>query len=407
MTNKTKIIVGVGGALLLALLVWYFWPSAAAPAPEQNTPSFGAPAGSRDIGSNSPSDPGGTPEPLAPKTNRPQIIFSVSEEPVTGATFVQTSNPTTTLARFVMQENGHVYDLPLDVPGAILRPVSNTTILGTRRAIWLEGGGAVLVQYVEGQSMKTVYIGFAKSTAATAGAGAERVQFLPDDIVDIAASPDGKKVAYIVKNKTLGVDGYTAASDGSGVKKLFSMPLSQLLISWPNQGTLLLQTPSYVGVAGVVFVVGATSGAIVPLIYGQGITAIGNQDFSQIIYQTRLNGESNTYAHSTRGDIPVSGGAFPEKCIWGSIATSTLYCSIPYEYTAPNYLDLYHQGVANQPEDIFAIDVHTGNSYLVAAPGVDGGEAAAVAESAISPDERYLLYTTRGERSLWGVRLQN
>jgi hypothetical protein len=114
-----------------------------------------------------------------------------------------------------------------------------------------------------------------------------------------------------------------------------------------------------------------------------------------------------TYARSTAAgtDAPLSFDPYPEKCLWSALATSTLYCASPLEYVPANYLDLWHQGRASTPDSVFAFDISSGQTEVLAIPGSrDGGEAADIVEMALSPDEKYLLFVARVSRGLWGIR---
>jgi hypothetical protein len=85
-----------------------------------------------------------------------------------------------------------------------------------------------------------------------------------------------------------------------------------------------------------------------------------------------------------------------------------MYCAAPLQYVPPAYLDLWHQGAASVADALFSFDVSTGKSEILAAPGgAEGGVESDIAELAVSPDDHYLLFVTRGDRSLWGVRLSN
>ncbi len=411
---KHKNILFATGILVLLVLVggiwFFFFHNSTLPSSLNISGLFGQPANNTNSSSGSTTTTVPNNQTLIENgTSAVSKIFEISNGPVTSATFIQTSNPTTTLARFMTQQDGHVFDLPINVSGAVLRPVSDITIPGTQRALWVQGGSAVVLQYLDNQTIKTVYEGFPKTVSATSSAGTSRVQFLPDNILDIAASPDGTQVAYILKNNSGGVNGYIALADGSVPKNIFSIPLTQLLITWPAPTTLLLQTKSAADTEGVIFAVGTKSGIVLPLVDGAGITAIANKDLSEIIYQTRLSGESYTHIHqlATGNDIRLPTDPIPEKCIWGSIATTMLYCANPISYVSAGYLDFWHQGTASTADNIFAFSIPAGSSVVVAAPGSteDGGSPADIAGLAISLDNNYLLYVTKGGRSLWGVRL--
>jgi hypothetical protein len=403
--NKTYLYTGsAAGVAVLIILGWFFFrPSST---PQTSTNSSGA-----SLNNNSTSvagqGGGGTNNSLPVSQTQSvtqQKIFAVAQGPVVDATIVQTLHPTTTLARYISAQDGHVYDLPLDVPGAVPRVISNTTIPGGYRAVWLEGGAAAALQYLENGVVKTVYLGFPASSGAPT-----RVQYLPDNITSLAASPDSKSVAYLLTTSS-GSDGYVASSNGTGAKKLFSLPLSQVLISWPSPGTLLVTTKAAAGVPGVAFAVDAKSGSVLPLVYAQGLVALANQTFSHVIYQTSQTGAAVTssydYAVQSGSAMPMSFNPNPEGCIFGALASSVLYCAAPLTPTAANYVDLWHEGVASAPASIVSYNVALGSNRVVAVPGSqDGGSQADMFQMAISPDDHYLLYVTKGDRALWGVRL--
>lgn len=401
MSRTTYITIGALAVLILAG-GWYFFT--------RSTPSTGTGSGTSGFGIG---DTRGVTIPESGNSNGQTVIstpedngniFKISDGPITTATLVQTKLPTTTLARFVLQENGHVADLILDSAGQVPRAVSNTTIPGTARGLWLENGNAVLLQYFDSGITKSVFLGFSSNGTSTQVRPA-RIQFLPDNIIDIAGSPDGKNVVYLLKSGN-GSDGYIARDDGVGSKKLFSTPLSQVLISWPAQNTLLLQTKSSTASEGAAFSISTQSGAITPLVYAPGLTALGDKTMSKIVYQTSTGGAAS-YVHDikTGVDTRLVFDPFPEKCAWSPASAATLFCASPVEGQISQYLDLWHQGAASAADAILKFNFADGGSSIVGIPGTNGGDASDIAEIAISPDEKYLIFIKKGDRSLWGVRL--
>ena len=412
--NAKKNIYIVAASLVVLLLiaagVWFFFFRSSAPTQTNNqASSFGSPANNTSGGVGNTSLPNGTQTVINnPGQAAQQKIFQISSAPVVGATLIQTLHPTTTLARYIRQEDGHVFDLPLDVPGAVPRVVSNVTIPGGMRAVWVEGGNAVM-QYLDGNTVKSVYLGFPTSTSTDASVTLPtKIRFLPDAIVDVAASPDGTSIAYMLKTSS-GVDGYIAKADGTGSKKTFVLPLSQVLLSWPSPGNLLVQTKSAAGVPGMLFSVEIKSGSVTPLVYGAGITATADRAFSKVVYQLVPDtGLRSSYAHDvkTGADRALSFDPYPEKCAWSPSAISIAFCATPLAYVPLNYLDLWHVGAASVADALFSFNVATGQTTIVATPGgADGGVQSDMLEIAVSLDGHYLSFTNKGSRTLWGVRL--
>ena len=397
----TIVAVGIAAAGAIVWLVYFNTPALNT---ATNTGSQFAQSENRT--STTVTETGGTNtvEPVIFTEVSDKKIFKIANGPIAGATLIQITRPaTSTIARFVIQTNGHAFDLILDSPGAVPKAVSNTTIPGIIKVTWSEKGRGALMQYFDASILKTVH--FLLPPPASTSTVPVRVQFLPEEIASLAVSPDGANVAYLVKTAG-GSDGYTANADGGSVKKLFSLPLSQISIAWPSADTLLAQSAPSASVPGVVFSIDAKTGANAPLIYANGLTAVADRSFSRVIYQTADTSRS-TYVRDTKTGLSktLSFDPIPEQCIFGNATSTTMYCATPLAYVPVNYLDLRHTGKANTSLSILSFNVASGRSSVIATPGTDGGEQADIAEMSISADDKYLIYIRKGDRSLWAVRL--
>ncbi len=405
MANNWKIISGIVGAGIVAsgLIIWLVFFNTPEPTAEV-LPEFGT---SETRSSVSVESLGGTNiEQPAVQNISTQKVFKISNGPVAGATLIDTTRPTSTIARFVMATNGHAFDFSIDTPGAVAKSISNTTIPGIVRVAWSEGGRGALLQYIDLETIKTAH--FALPAAAATTSPSVRIQFLPAGARSVAVSPDGASVAYLLKTQN-GSDGYTARADGANAKKLFSLPLTQLLLSWPSQGTLLAQMPAAAGVVGIVFSVDAKTGAATALLSGQGLTATANRIFSFMVYQTNDSSRITYFQNlKTGASQSLSYSPMPELCRWSLVSSTTLHCATPTSYVEPSYLDLWHLGVASVASSLVSYDLSVGRSTILATPGSsDGGEQADIAEIAVSQSDNYLLFIRKSDRSLWGVRLKN
>ncbi len=401
-------IVGGVVLLLVLLVVFLFIKLGGGQSTSTGGGLFGA-AGTRTVsGTAAPTD-GDTSGGGSASGSAVPIIFKIADGPVASATFFQTANPTTTLARYVMQDNGHVFDMPMDVPGAAARVISNVTIPGIAGAQWEKQASAAVGQYVDSGIMKTIYLGFPAASSTATTIQPPIIKFLPDGVTSFALSPDGTQVAYLLASGATSV-GYIAAFDGSKPVKTFSLPLTQVLLSWPSPTILLAQSKQASGVPGIAFSIQTKTGAVQPLLYTTGLSANANVDFSKVLYQTIAADSSSrqVYAHdvTSGGDTALSFQPAPERCIWSPISNVVVYCAVPLQYVPPNYMDLWHQGTASAPDNIVGYNLNTRVSVVVAGPGgTDGGVRSNIAGMAISPDMRYLLFITKNDRTLWGVRL--
>lgn len=401
--NRSLLYIG-GGIIVLLMALWAVWIIFFAGTPNTNprtNSSFGTSNNRTTVGTTN--DQNNQPAPLSTTgAVSTQKIFKISDGPVAGAALIDISRPTTTVARYVMADSGHIFDYTLDSPGSTQRPISNTTIPGIVKVYWSEGNQGALLQYLDQGVIKTVHFSFSNATTSVLA----KVQFLQNNVVSLAVSPQGTQVAFLIKT-SVGVDGYTASTDGASVKKLFSLPLSQVSIIWPSTQTLLVANAPAAGVSSGVFAVDVKSGAVAPLLFANELTATADKTFNYLVYQTNT-GYFSTYVHNikTNRDTTLPFSPFPERCLWGIATTTQLYCATPLSYVDTSYLDQWHLGVANTATAIVAYDVTTGAAATVANPGgSDGGDPSDIASFTLSPDGHYLLFVRRGDRSLWGVRL--
>lgn len=404
--KTTYLYIGgaLGAVLISALLAWFIF--ATSPVPTQTVSQNGTDLSTIDNSSIAvPQGSGsgattGTTQSGTPTTQ--QKIFKLSDGPVAGATFVEASRPTTTLARFIMADNGHAFDLMIDTQGAVPKALSNTTIPGALSAQW--AGTSAVLQYLDNSTPKTVYINL---PAPNASSSLSRLTFYPDGIVSLAIAPKGDAVAYLLRTST-GITGYTSKPDGTAGKKLFTLPLSQVELRWPAEGTLLAYSSASAGVPGIAFAIDAKSGVVTPLVYGLGLTATADTAFAHILYQTTDGNVVRTFSHSVSSgvDQALSFSPLPEQCVPSSQSIIML-CAASLVALPTDYLDLWHQGAANAVDSLFAYNLAAGTSTLLATPGSsDGGVSTDMLQIAVSPDGRYALYISKQDRSLWGVRLQ-
>lgn len=396
------ILVG-GGVALASFLAWLILFKTPTVAPVTEQPSFGTGDNTTTATLEQQSTTNGSGLVSERGIDNSQQVFKVADGPVAGAVLLQTTRPTSTIARYIMQTNGHAFDIVLDSPGAVAKSLSNTTLPGIARIVWSEAGRGAVAQYLDQGVIKTVHFGYPASGASST---VVRIQFLPPNISSIAASPDGSQITYIVPT-TNGVDGYTSNPDGGAQKKLFSLPLSQVSIMWPSPNTLLVQSASAASTPGVLYSIDAKSGSVTPLLYANGLSATANRTFSRVVYQT-VDSTRNSYAYDVRSGLSkaLSFDPIPEACRWSPTASSTLYCAAPVSAVPANYLDLWHLGAASAPSTIVSFDTATGLSNIIAIPGqLGGGEPGDATDISISPDEKYLLYVRKGDRSVWAVRL--
>jgi hypothetical protein len=150
---------------------------------------------------------------------------------------------------------------------------------------------------------------------------------------------------------------------------------------------------------------------VTPLLFADGLSVTANSSFSRLLYQTSDGQTLKSYLHDIKSGLDISLpqiNPLPTQCAWSRISGAVVYCAAPTQPVAGNYYDSWLQGLNSSPEAIFKINTDIDARSTVANPGSsDGGEQSDIAQIAVSPDDTYLVYIRRGDRSLWGVRLGN
>ncbi len=335
-------------------------------------------------------------------------IFLITQGPVITGVLLQEGPTSTTDARYITANDGHVLDVPLDVPGAFPQVISETTIPGIEQAFFTDSGNGAIVQYLEGNAVKTAHLSFSAPGAASS---TPIIQFLPDGIEDIAPSPNGTQVAYLLTTNA-GVNGYISQSDGSKPALVFSLPLSQVVLSWPSPHTLMAYTKAASGIPGIVFSINTATGAVSPLLYGLGITAAADASFADLLYQIADGSAVTTFTTNPATDTstPLMGIAqslFPEQCVSTSTPNSPiLYCASPQSPQGGNVLDLWHQGQASPPDTLILLNLATGGAEFLGTPGSsDGGENATITDISVAPQGGYLSFVNKNDGSFWGMHV--
>ena len=337
------------------------------------------------------------------RTGTTADVRIVYKKPVSGAIAFEREEET--FFRFVERESGHVFEVRAD--GAENpRRISNTTLPGIHRALWLDPDTFVLQYLGEEGAVETFRARIAESDTATAGAGSIRGSFLDPQITDIAASPDGG-LAYLSENEA-GIRALRTDQSGDNPQTVFRSPLTEWLIEWPGVRAMTLLTKPSFDTSGFFYVVDPQTGvrsAVLRTI--TALTARANADADTILYSERADGVMRTNVYDRDAD-EIRGFPFatlPEKCIWSANSARTIYCAVPQSLRG-EYPDIWYQGIVSFSDDIWRVDLEAGDTELLFTEtrthsGVDG------INLALSPDEDYLLFINKKDYSLWSVRLDD
>ncbi len=136
-----------------------------------------------------------------------------------------------------------------------------------------------------------------------------------------------------------------------------------------------------------------------------GLTTLTSPNTKLVLY-----GDDNLSLsiYHTDTKVPQSLGVktLPEKCAWGS-ASDIVYCAVPKSVPSGQYPDSWYQGEVSFSDQIWKIDVSSGNAKMIADPStINGGEEIDGIKLALDTEENYLFFVNKKDSFLWELGLK-
>ncbi len=312
--------------------------------------------------------------------------------------------------RYVDRMTGNIYQTFVDKIDE--RKFSGTVIPKVYEALFGNNGESVVMRYLktDGKTIETFVGSLPKEHLGADSSEMNEVKgsLLPDDIKGVSLSPNTQNLLYLFKsgdNTTIG----TTLNFSTGSKnQVFDSSFSEWLPEWPNSSIITLTTKPSAVVVGHIYGLNLNSSSKnLNRILGEinGLTTQTSPDGKLILYGNNTLSLSvfNTET-KTIGSIGVR--TLPEKCVWGKMS-DVLYCAVPKTVDAGSYPDTWYQGEVSFEDQIWKIDVATGNTSMVLDPiTIEGGEDVDGIKLAIDEGEDYLFFVNKKDSFLWGLSLR-
>ncbi len=438
MSRRTILILL--GILILALGAWVFVQSRKAAKIEQETgkkpgfvetffpfavPGVNAP---KPDGSTEPGQGGETPGSEIPAAER--RLMQVTDKPVAGYVIVLpppapktaakkpaakttvataatiataptiATGPTYPTVRFMERGTGYLYDT--DAKAVKLTKASGTVISRAARAIFLNNGANVAVQYVKTDNTTVAtFVGAYVPPATGSTIGEVKGSFLPDGVLDIVPSADGKSLVALMPAGS-GSAVFSMQADGSGRKQLLSSPFMEWLLDQTSGGTVVTSKAAS-GVPGYAYFIRANN--VLEKILGNidALTTKLSPDGKYMLYGSSAAGKPSLTAYSLKDRARKATGlaTLPEKCVWAANSLAA-YCAAPIDPGTATYPDDWYQGSAHFNDRIWKVDPKTGTTTELS----DGeGNFLDAVNLALDKDQKFLLLVNKNDGTLWSLDL--
>lgn len=370
-------------------------------------------SGGGDIsGSNPDSTGSGT------NTDAPEPIFrQLAARAVSGAHPVSVGEDQH--IRYIEKETGHAYEVR--IKDGATRQLTNTTIPRIYEAYWGFGGNAVILRYLEEDSLsrkdviKTNLAYLSLPSASSSDAiGTMLIEFLPDNITSVSVSPNGKKLFYLLKT-TDGVSGSIVDLQTKNTKEVFRNAFSEWLPELLDTGDVVLTTKPSGEVPGHAYLYSPDTKKIERMVRNKnGLTTKGNSDGSRIFFAENVARSVIFGAYDKKGFVGDEGEVrhenilsittLPEKCAWKISGISAICAAFT---GLPNKLipDDWYQSTFAFDDTFWSINTNTNEIAYLADPIDETKQEFDVVFPLLSLDEHYFVFINKTDSTLWSMRI--
>jgi len=435
-------------AVIIAVLGFlYFRPGATAPGNNGTGTNFFAqfnPFGTRptpptvtppvDVSGYTPPESSPTASKLMKISTMPIAGFTVfskerlKEVPVAPAVPTTETLPTTTkktkkvaptspptefaeALRYVAKATGNIYQTFVDKIEE--RKFSTTVIPKVYDAYFGNHGESVAMRYLktDGNTIETFVGNLPKELlgADTTANNEIKGSFLPDNVEDISVSPDTSKIFYLFdsQNSSRGNMVGTILNFSNNKKvQIFDSPFTEWLSGWPNNNMITLSTKPSGEALGYMYTTDSAGNNLSKILGDiNGLTTLASPSGKLILYADN-NLSLGIYHTDTRNSDILSLKTLPEKCVWGQVS-DVVYCAVPKLASAGEYPDTWYRGEVSFNDQLWKIDVKTGNATMIAdSATIAGGEEIDGTKLTLDENENYLFFINKKDSFLWGLKLR-
>jgi hypothetical protein len=260
----------------------------------------------------------------------------LSKDPVGG--YGASTTASTTIIRWVDRGRGNVLEAQSDTEN--IETISNTVLPRVYESLWASNLGSFIGTIVSANSdiPGTIYAKLNKQSTSTLATTTNITPFalrgknLPENTIGYASSPKGDKLFILVKENNQSV-GYISNFDGSGITKIFTNPLTQLVVEWPETNTIAITTKAGSSVGGYLYFVNPKTGSWKKILGPiKGLATKVSKDAKYILTsETGKDPIPATYVYKVGSSTPIQTTlrTLAEKCTWGKFYKELLYCATP------------------------------------------------------------------------------
>ncbi len=411
--NKTLLVVIIAIVLLLlaGLAFWYFFLRSPAPATTTtNPPATGYSPFGRNGTSNNGTGSTATTTNTNPNTNsltQLPALRELSATPVGG--YAASTTASTTIIRWIDRGRGNILQATED--SLNVTTLSNTLLPKMYTSVWGKSLSSLIGSVLgdDDATISTLYATLTpQATSTTVAPYALHGKNLPANIVSYAVSPKKDQVFLFAVQNGQGV-GYIAPFNGGTATEIFSTPVTQVNVDWPETNTIVITTKGSASDSGYLYFVDPTTG-IWKKILGPlpGLSAKVSRDAKYAIISVS-DGASGvltdiySVATSTGTDAVIR--TLADKCAWGNFYKDLVYCAVPFQPVSGTYPDDWYKGTLSTVDNVWQVNAVTGEVHLVSSLFEQAKANIDAFNLSLDDKDNYLFFMNKLDLSLWSLDL--
>ena len=309
--------------------------------------------------------------------------------------------------RYVNKITGNIYQTFADRIDE--RKFSSTTVPRVYDAYFGNKGESVVMRYLktDNKTIETFAGTLPKEYLGADSVGTSEVtgSFLPENITDISVSSDSSKIFYLF-NAENSAAGVTYSFQSNMKNQIFNSYFTEWLSTWPKSNLITITTKPSANVAGFMYSINPDNKNFNKILGDiNGLTTLTSSDGKMVLYGDN-NLLLNIFNTETNTSTLVGVRTLPEKCVWGG-ANDVVYCAVPKSVTSGQYPDSWYQGEISFTDEIWKINVQSGNTTMISDPAIiEGGEAIDAIKLALDESDSFLFFINKKDSYLWKLNLK-
>jgi hypothetical protein len=398
--KKTKIIIiAIIALLFLALIVFLVLNSRKAPEEKTIWQTIFPKSKERPFSPQTPPQQPAEPGKTEPITQPERNLIQLTDTEVSGAVFHKESQK----IRYIEKSTGYLYEI--GSRGEERKQLTISTIPKIFEVKWSDDGDYAALKYFEDSEnglLDSAKIFLAEFPAtSTEKATTTKGAFLPLDTLDLAVSPTGNRIFYLLDGNP--GRGIITSFSTQRPKQIFQTSFTEYLLDWPKDDLITLLTKPSASVPGYFYGLNPKTGKLTRFLGDiAGLTAVHSPLNSKILYGKSKDKEFETeiYDANTKNSSNLALKTLPEKCLFSKTEEDKIYCAMPKAIPAGEYPDDWYKGKVSFSDALWKINLTNGSAKIILDP-----EDLDIVNLFTDSDENFLFFQNKKDGTLWSLKI--